>query len=306
MTPMQEDHIRLLVLGGNGQVARSLARLGLRGVSVTAMGRARLDIRERGQIAAAIAECRPDILVNAAAYTAVDKAESEPELAFAVNEAGAGHAAAAAAAAGLPIIHLSTDYVFAGDAHEPYRETDAALPQGVYARSKLAGEVAVARANPAHVILRTAWVHAPFGHNFLKTMLRLARNQASVRVVADQYGHPTAAADLAEGIVHVARLLHATHSPALFGLFHMVSPNWTSWAGFAAEIFRQSVARGGPGAVVEPIATAEYPTAARRPARSCLDTEKLRTVYHLSLPDWQQGVSRSLEAILAGADDDAA
>ncbi|WP_060610670.1 dTDP-4-dehydrorhamnose reductase [Aureimonas altamirensis] len=287
--------MRLLVTGREGQVAQALLAKQTDDLQIEALGRPTLDLTDPSSIDRAIAAFRPDVIVNAAAYTAVDRAESEEETAFAVNATGAGNVAAAAAAAGLPIIHISTDYVFPGDKATPYVETDPTGPQGAYGRSKLAGEAAVAAANPRHVILRTAWVYGPYGNNFLKTMLRLAETRDTLRVVADQHGTPTYAPDIAEGILAVAqRLVSDASTPS--GVFHMVSAGETTWAGFAEEIFRRSAALGGAAATVEPIGTSEYPTPARRPANSRLDTNLFTRTFAYRLPTWQSGIERCLEA----------
>jgi dTDP-4-dehydrorhamnose reductase len=290
--------MRILVTGKQGQVARALAALSNDDMQIVTLGRPDLDITDRDSIARAIARERPDILVNPAAYTAVDKAESEPDAAFAVNRDGAENVAAAANVAGVPIIHVSTDYVFAGDKAKPYVETDATGPTGVYGRSKLAGEEAVAAANATHVILRAAWVFSPWGSNFAKTMLRLAGERETVRVVADQHGTPTYAPDIAVGIGAVARRVAAEpDSKDWRGLFHMVADGETTWAGFAEEIFIQSARRSGPSARVEPIATADYPTPAKRPANSRLDTAKFCAIFGHGLPDWREGVARCVGEI---------
>ena len=292
--------MRILVTGREGQIARSLAVLAHDELIVTAVGRPDLDITDADSIARAIEAGRPDILVNPAAYTAVDRAESRAWDAFAINRDGARNTAAAAAAAGLPIIHVSTDYVFAGDKATPYVETDATGPTGIYGRSKLDGEQAVAAANPAHVILRTAWVYSSYGSNFLITMLRLASDRDVVRVVADQQGTPTYASDIAQGIVAVARMVLAAPSGEDWrGIFHMVAQGETSWAGFAEEIFAHSALRSGPCARVEQITTADYPTLARRPANSRLDTTKFRATFEYALPDWKDGVKRCLAELEA-------
>ncbi|KAA0972638.1 dTDP-4-dehydrorhamnose reductase [Aureimonas fodinaquatilis] len=288
--------MRILVTGSAGQVAQAMADLAGPDVEVVVQGRPVLDITDRSSIDRAIADVRPDIVVNAAAYTAVDKAESEEAEAFAVNATGAGNVAAASAAADLPVIHISTDYVFAGDKATPYVEADATGPQGAYGRSKLAGEEAVADANPQHVILRTAWVYGPYGNNFLKTMLRLAETRDVLRVVADQRGTPTYAPDIALGILAVARqMLYAPG--AQVGVFHMVAEGETNWAGFASEIFARSRETGGSYADVEPITTADYPTPAVRPANSRLETAKFRLAFGHALPRWQDGVARCLKAL---------
>ncbi|GGE15967.1 NAD(P)-dependent oxidoreductase [Aureimonas endophytica] len=294
--------MKLLVTGRSGQVAQSLAALAGTDLEIVALGRPELDITDRATIEAALAAHRPDLVVSAGAYTAVDRAESEEAEAFAANRDGAGHVAAAAAALGLPVLHLSTDYVFAGDAERPYREADPTGPASVYGRSKLAGEAAVLGANPRAAIFRTAWVYSPFGHNFLKTMLRLCAERDTLRVVADQRGTPTYAPDIAAALVAAARTaLAAPDDPSWRGLFHLVAQGETTWAGFAEEIFRQSAARGGPSAKVEPIATADYPTPAQRPANSRLDSTKFQQVFGHQLPPWQTGVERCLESLAAGS-----
>lgn len=281
--------MRIAVTGRNGQVVRSLLERAreLPDLTVIPLGRPELDLARPEGIGAAIAAARPDIVVSAAAYTAVDQAEDEPELARAVNETGAGAVAAAAAASGAPVIHLSTDYVFAGDADRPYVETDPTVPQSVYGRTKLAGEGAVAATNPRHVILRTAWVYSPFGKNFVKTMLRLAAERDVVRVVADQFGNPTSALDVADGILAIAPQLAGGASAPMFGVFHLAGTGTTNWAGFAMHIFDASRAVGGPSATVEEIATSDFTTKARRPANSRLSTNRLHDVFNWRPPDWR-------------------
>jgi dTDP-4-dehydrorhamnose reductase len=280
-----------MVVGREGQVARALAEKTTNHLSITCLGRPALDIINKESIERAIIEHSPDIVVNAAAYTAVDKAESEPDLAFAINRDGAGNVAVAAAAAGIPLVHLSTDYVFPGDKPSPYSEADLPGPTSVYGRSKLEGETAVAAENPAHVILRTAWVYAPWGHNFARTMLRLAETRDTVNVVADQQGTPTYAPDIADGILTVARTaLGLPQDQSWRGIFHMTAQGATTWAGFAEAVFAASAAIGGPTASVQKITTAEYPTPARRPANSRLDNSKFQNVFRYSLPQWQEGI----------------
>ena len=296
--------MRLLVTGRDGQVVRSLVeRAESAGVTMIACGRPELDLERPEGVADAILPHRPDIVVSAAAWTAVDQAESEPERAFLANESGAGAVAAAARSLGVPVIHLSTDYVFAGDLDRPYREDDPTGPTGVYGASKLAGEGAVAAANPDHAILRTAWVHAPEGKNFLRTMLRLAETRDEVGVVADQIGTPTYAPDIADGVIAVARNLLARPSEiGLRGVFHMAGGGETaSWADFAEAIFAGRERRGGKPVRVRRLTTAEFPTPTRRPANSRLDCGKLRAFHAVALPDWRGGVERSLDRILGPA-----
>ena len=231
------------------------------------------------------------MVINAAAYTAVDKAESDAAAAFALNRDGAGALAAAAAAANCPIIHVSTDYVFDGNKSGAYLEQDATNPLGVYGRSKLEGEAAVATANARHVILRTAWIYGAHGHNFLKTMLRLARERPELRVVADQRGNPTFAPHLADAILAIAAQI-GNGRP--WGVYHATAAGETTWHGFAAAIVAAAKPLGVPQIPILPITTADYPTPARRPANSCLDCGKLERVFGVRLPSWQQGLAECL------------
>ena len=297
MPSVEARPLRLVVTGRDGQVVRALSeRAAATGVSVIALGRPTLDLAQPHTVTAALRAASPDTIVNAAAYTAVDKAESEPGLALAVNGAGAGAVAQAAAALGVPVIQLSTDYVFDGSADRPYREDDPVGPLGAYGRSKLAGEEAVAAAGPNHAILRTAWVYSPFGANFVKTMLRLAATRPTLSVVADQRGCPTAAHDIAEAVLTVARnLVDRPDATALRGTFHMTGSGEATWAAFAEAIFAISGARGGPRGDVLPIATADYPTPARRPMNSRLDGSKLAQAHGVVLPAWRS----SLETCVA-------
>ncbi len=295
--------MRIAVTGREGQVARALAEAGpARGTTIVLVGRPALDLADPSGVLPALREARPDVVVNAAAYTAVDKAESEPDLAMAVNGRGAGAVAEAAKALGVPVIQISTDYVFDGTADRPYREDDATGPMGVYGASKLAGETAVAAANPRHAILRTAWVYAPFGANFVRTMLRLAGTRDEVGVVADQHGCPTAALDIADAVIDVARRLAAAPDDgSLTGMFHLAGQGEAVWADVAEAVFAASSARGGPQARVRRITTADYPTPARRPANSRLDGAKLTRIYGLTLPAWQDSVTACVHRLLAEA-----
>lgn len=286
--------MRIAVTGRAGQVVQSLIERGAAaGHVVVPVGRPELDLAsgDGAAIRAALAAARPDAIVSAAAHTAVDKAESEPDLAFAINAAGAGHVAAAAAALGVPLVHLSTDYVFSGEGTRAWREDDPTGPKGVYGASKLAGEAAVLAAQPNAAVLRTAWVYSPFGANFVRTMLRLAETRDELGVVADQIGNPTSALDIADAVLAVAANLVARPDPALRGTFHMTGSGETSWAGFAEAIFAEAAARGGPSARVNPIATAAYPTPAARPANSRLDGAKLAAVHGVRLPDWRASLA---------------
>jgi dTDP-4-dehydrorhamnose reductase len=241
-------------------------------------------------------------VVNAAAYTAVDKAESDAEQAFLINATGAGELARLCAKTAIPLIHVSTDFVFDGARRRPYVETDAVLPLGVYGASKAAGEIAVRRAHAQHVILRTSWVYSAHGNNFLKTMLRLGAERPELGVVDDQRGSPTSAHDLADAMLAIAPRLAASDNCSLWGTFHVTGAYETTWHGFAAEIFRQAAIRGAKVPRLKAITTAEYPTQARRPAYSVLDNAKFIETFGFGLPDWRASLSRCIAEICpAGA-----
>ncbi|MGB7603102.1 MAG: dTDP-4-dehydrorhamnose reductase, partial [Candidatus Sulfotelmatobacter sp.] len=261
--------MQIAVTGRNGQVARALVERGNPQLGILTISRPDLDLAAPDDPTELFAALHPDVIVNAGAYTEVDKAESERGIALDTNGRGAGLVAQAAANLGVPIIQISTDYVFSGVAERPYLEDDPVEPVNIYGYSKLTGEEAVQATTVNHVILRTSWVYGPHGHNFLRTMLRLARDQREIRVVADQKGAPTSALDIAAAIECVAlNLVTQPDNQNLRGIFHMSNGGQTSWAGFAAEIFKLARDRGGPFAHVVPIDTAQYPTLARRPAYS--------------------------------------
>lgn len=291
--------LKVLVAGRSGQVARELARNVPEGIGpVTFLGRPDFDISDREAVFRSVSELRPDVVINTAAYTAVDQAESEEAAAFAVNAHAAGVLSEAAATIGAPILHLSTDYVFDGTNPSPYTEDDPVSPIGAYGRSKLQGERRVVEANSRHVVLRTAWVYSPFGRNFVKTMLRLAETREEVGVVDDQFGNPTSAGDIARGIWAIAEASAAKPEGLTAGTFHMTGEGTTSWAGFAESIFSVSSELGGPSARVRRIPTAEYPTPARRPANSRLDCARLKSVYGIALPDWQSSARACVEELM--------
>ncbi len=276
--------MRILVTGKQGQVAQALAQRCVEtGVQLHNVGRPEMDMGNPVQaleaMRSAIAAFKPSIIVNAAAYTAVDEAEDVPELAFAINDASAGAVAQAASEVGVPIIQISTDYVYDGTKNGAYFESDIPNPQCIYGASKLAGERAVAAANPHHLILRTAWVYSPFGKNFVKTMQHLAETRDEISVVADQFGCPTSAFYIADGILAAARRIMTKPATVPWGTYHLAGTDTTHWAAFAEEIFRQSAARGGPFATVKHITTAEYPTKAKRPANSVLDCTRFAEVF---------------------------
>lgn len=268
-------------------MARSLASLAPAG-SLAKLGRPDLDLTNRESIERAILAVRPDVIINAAAYTAVDQAEAEATLAFAVNAEGPGLLADAASTRGIPLIHLSTDYVFDGSKTGAYTELDPTGPAGAYGNSKLAGEQKVRDAGAAHIILRTSWVYSAFGKNFLKTMLRLAATREEIAVVHDQIGNPTSADDIAAAALKIAHRLHASPDEAPRGLFHLAGTGAATWAEFAEFIFETSASLGGPAARVRRITTAEYPTPTKRPANSQLDCVRLAGSYAITLPPWRE------------------
>jgi dTDP-4-dehydrorhamnose reductase len=288
----------ILVTGAGGQLGQSLARIGWPAeVQLDLATSAGLDITDAAAVTARLAKGGHAAVVNAAGYTAVDKAESDREAAFRVNELGAVILARQAASAGIPFLHVSTDYVFDGSVDGAYREDDPVAPMGIYGASKLAGELAVAGVNPAATIIRTAWLVSPFGSNFVKTMLRLGGDRPQLRVVDDQIGCPTSALDLARAIrIMVLRQLDAPDAPV--GLYHFVNAGATSWCGFAREIFAQAGARGGPAPQVAGIATADYPTPARRPGNSRLSVEKLTRDYAIRPRAWQEALAEIIAELV--------
>lgn len=293
--------MRLLVTGREGQVVTALKEIGpAAGHEIVALGRPDLDLSDPASVATAVERVRPDAVVSAAAYTAVDKAETEPDVALAVNAAGPGALAAAAARLGIPVVHLSTDYVFDGTKPTPYVETDPVGPRSVYGSSKLEGERAVLAAQPRSAVLRTAWVYAPFGTNFVRTMLRLSETMDVVRVVADQRGTPTSAHDIAAAVVAVAgNLVARPDEAALAGVFHMTGAGEATWADFAEAVFAGAARRGGKAPRVERITTAEFPRPAPRPANSRLDCGLLARTHGVALPDWRVSLDAVLDRLVA-------
>jgi dTDP-4-dehydrorhamnose reductase len=282
--------MRIFVSGATGQVARSLAERAsrLQGVTLIHGARPGFDLTEPEQAQACVRAAKPDLIVSAAAYTAVDKAEAEADLARAINHGGADMLARTAFTLSIPIIHLSTDYVYSGEKTTPYLETDVTGPLGVYGATKLLGEKAVAAANPWHVILRTAWVFSPFGQNFVKTMLRLGSQRDALAVVADQLGNPTYAPDLADCILALSGQLLRNRDVS--GVYHVAGSGEASWFDFAAEIFRLQAEAGLHVPRVTAITTQDYPTLARRPANSRLDCAKLKNTFGLEMPFWKDAL----------------
>lgn len=290
--------MRVLVFGSTGQVARELARADwAEGTLLTALDRHAADLSKPDLLAAAVRENAPDAVIIAAAYTKVDEAEKNEAAAMAANAAGPAAIAVEAAALGVPVVHISTDFVFDGEKGEPYVEGDPVAPVNAYGRSKLAGERAVRAANPRHLILRSAWIYAAEGTNFLRTMLRLARKGDPIRVVDDQRGCPTAARDLAQAIARVIPTLVQAHAPS--GTYHLAGADDTTWHGFAAAIFEGLAARGSRSPKLEAIATKDYPTAARRPRDSRLSSERFARDFGFRLPGYKTALPAILDAALA-------
>lgn len=292
--------MRLLIAGSHGQVARSFLELapGAPSVEACAIGRPGLDICQSRSIERSLADINPTVVINTAAYTAVDDAEDDAERADALNAVGAGMLAEAAARRGVPIIHLSTDYVFDGSKPAPYVESDATHPVSVYGRTKLAGEAAVAAANPRHIILRTAWVYSPFGRNFVKTILGHAGKGTDLRVVNDQVGSPTYAPHLVDAILRVAQQLDPTSDAGPWGIYHAAGSGAASWYDVAREILDASQSLGGPVTSLTAIGSDGYPTRAARPKNSRLDCARLNAVFGVTQPDWREGVRACVARLL--------
>lgn len=290
----------IFVAGATGQVAQALVEAARRrDVPLVAYGRPLIDLERLEGLGAAVVATRPVAVVNAAAYTAVDKAEGEPERAFAINRDGAAALARAAAVLGVPFVHLSTDYVFDGAKDAPYVESDPTGPAGVYGRSKLEGEQAVLAAHEKAIVLRTAWVYGPHGNNFVRTMLRLAGERDGLRVVDDQRGSPTAAPDIAEGILSILDVVERSGWQREFaGVYHLAGTGETTWCGFARAIMAEAAARGARAVPVEAIGTADFPTPARRPANSRLDTTRLAEVFGVRLPPWHDSLADTLDRLI--------
>ena len=292
--------MRIVVTGTRGQVVSALREVASSGRhEIVSLGRPELDLAAPITVLPALQRAKPDLVISAAAYTNVDEAEEQPSLAWTINALGAAAVAVAAKVVGVPIIHLSTDYVFDGQKAGPYLETDATTPVNLYGASKLLGERFVATANEDHVILRTSWIYSPFGANFLKTMLRLSKARDCVQVVDDQHGCPTSAFDLATALLFIAQRLHDDRSFELRGIFHLPPAGRTTWADFAKAIFDRAAAKGWKACRVTPIATAEYPTRAQRPANSLLSGSKVKRVYGIELPAWRESLPLCVDRLVA-------
>jgi dTDP-4-dehydrorhamnose reductase len=297
--------MKILLTGKNGQVGfelrRSLALLG----EVVAVDAAECDLSDADAVERLVLDVRPDVIVNPAAYTAVDKAETDSKLCHEVNSVAPQVLAEQAERLGAMLVHFSTDYVFDGTKDGAYREDDAPNPQSVYGATKLAGEQAVQAACSRHLVLRTSWVVGAHGGNFAKTMLRLAAERETMNVVADQFGAPTSAALLADLTAHLVRQASQAGDTFPYGLYHAVASGTTNWHEYACYVIERARAAGHPvriaSAAIRPIATSEYPTPARRPTNSRLETGKLRDTFGLRLPPWQEGIDHVLDQILGNA-----
>lgn len=288
---------KFLITGANGQVGYWLAKKLQNNSEFLALTRQELDIADKDAVNKIVSNFHPDVVINASAYTAVDKAESEPEIAHAVNVVGAKNLAKISREIGAKMIHISTDYVFDGQGDVPYKETDETNPQGVYGSTKLEGEIAVLQENPSSVILRTAWVFGEHGHNFVKTMIRLAKQKDSLGIVADQIGSPTYAGDIADTLIAIAYRLIAGDEH--YGIYHYSGHPYVSWADFAREIFEQAFEQGviDKKPVVNDIATTKYPTPAKRPANSRLDLQKIYQDFGIKPSDWQNALKNINEYV---------
>ena len=287
---------RVLVTGGSGQVGGALSALRTDDLLFVSPPRAELDLASEESIRCYLQRQKLDGIINCAAYTAVDKAESEKELAFQINATAPGLLAQYSAQAQIPLLHVSTDYVFSGELDRPYVEDDVIAPINVYGASKAAGEAIIRSTTNHHIILRTSWVISAAGSNFLKTMLRLAADRDELRVVADQMGRPTSALDIAQ--ILSLLVTKALDAQASFGTFHFANQGDTTWAAFAQPIFDCSRQRQGPSARIVPITTADYPTPAKRPRNSRLSTNKIETVYGITPRPWAEAVSEIVSTLI--------
>ncbi len=287
-----------MIVGRDGQLARSLAARAGPEWDLRFLGREECDLLRPDAIGPLLDEHRPFALVNTAAFTAVDRAEEDEAPAQAINGEAPGALARAAAARDIPFVHLSTDYVFDGSAQAPLDETAPTAPINAYGRTKLAGEQAVSAAGGDSLVIRTAWLFSPFGRNFVRTMLDLAGTRESIRVVADQYGNPTSAIDLADGILAALSRRRASKRFPM-ALAHLAGSHSTNWSGLAEQVMQASAASGGPTADIIPIASSEYPARAPRPLRSSLDSRRFAQEYRFRMPDWSDAVARDVAAILA-------
>ncbi len=290
---------KISIAGKSGQVAQALTRAAkTRGIDLVARGRPDLDVTSLESVADYLRDQSPTLVVNAAAYTAVDKAERELDQVRTANAVGPGLLAMLCDEHRIPLIHLSTDYVFDGTKRSPYVETDPITPLGKYGTSKAAGEAAIRKLLPEHVILRTSWVYSPGGANFVRTMLRLAAQRDVVRVVSDQVGSPTSADNLAGAILDIAEQIHSSPDHGKWGTYHLTGQGETTWHGFAEELFRLAAARGIKTPQLDAIPTSAYPTPARRPAYSVLDNTKIEAAFGIRLRPWQESLAHCLDELI--------
>ncbi len=291
--------MKLLCIGKTGQVARAFSeRAEARGIDLILVGRPDLDLLDLTSIVSAVDANEPNLIINTAAFTAVDAAEQDETAAYALNKDAPTVLARIAAERNIRLIHFSTDYVFDGASEHPYTEDAPTNPLGVYGASKLAGEREVLEASEQNIVLRTSWIYSPFGQNFAKTMLRLAKDREDISVVSDQRGSPTNALDLADATLSLCDILQDHTHAQRGGLFHITSAGNTDWATFAQAIFEESSKFGGPVATVKPIASRDYPTAAQRPMNSRLSCEKLSSTFGISLSEWQKSLPSTIQRIL--------
>jgi dTDP-4-dehydrorhamnose reductase len=297
-SPMGDPTLKILATGGGGQVGTELARrAGAWDTEITVLSRGELDITDVEAVRAILRASKPDVVINAAAHTAVDKAESEPDLAFAANRDAPGFIASACAELEVPLIHLSTDYVFDGDTGSAYTESDQVSPLGVYGASKEAGERAVRDTWARHIIMRTSWVYAAHGGNFVRTMLRVGAERDGLRVVADQTGAPTFAGDIADAALAIAKQI-AKQRQAKWGTYHYTAKGHTTWHGLAEAIFDIAEPYLGRRPTIEAITTSEYPTPAKRPVNSVLDCGRIDAIFAPPRREWREGLAEALDELL--------
>jgi dTDP-4-dehydrorhamnose reductase len=290
----------ILVMGKSGQLARSLNDWAVqKNIPMVLAGRPEFNLENAYEVDHIVKTVRPKVIVNAAAYTAVDRAEEEAEQAFRVNRAGAEHLACVAEHKRVPLIHVSTDYVFDGAKQTPYVEDDSTAPLNVYGRSKLEGELGVLAFYPAAIVIRSSWIYGPYGHNFLRTMLRLAQTQSAVKIVDDQRGTPTSSRQLAAGIMRMIERLDSKPSTEVGGIYHLTNQGETTWYGFAVEIFRALSRRGFTVPKLWPIESCDYPTRAHRPHNSCLNSGKIERVFGIRLGPWREAMEACLDELVS-------
>ena len=292
--------MKILIIGANGQLGWELCRRGkIKGFEPVPLDLPEFDITDQSSVQHQVGQANASLVINASAYTAVDQAESEANLAFAVNRDGPAYLASSCAQAGIPFIHVSTDYVFDGSKRRPYTESDPVCPLGVYGKSKVAGEIRTRALLTEHVILRTAWLYGVHGNNFVKTMLRLGKERELLRVVSDQYGCPTYAGDLADAILKIAACIHASNSIA-WGTYHYCGKGMTTWHGFAVKIFELAKKHISVKIkTMEAITTQDYPTPAKRPSYGVLDCALIQARFGIHPRPWQQSLKEAIDQILS-------